>query len=151
MKIVIQRVNAAKVSVDERIVGAITHGFLVLVGVGHDSTLEDAQWLARKTAQLRVFGSDKMNDALADVGGQVLAISQFTLYGDCKKGARPSFTKAAAPDHGDALYQAYCAALRAEGITVAEGIFGAHMIIDAQCDGPVTLTLERVQGHHIQQ
>lgn len=143
MKVVIQRVNHAQVSVDEEVTGKIGPGLLVLVGVGEDSTEEAAKWLAEKTAKLRIFGDGRMEESVTDNGGEILAISQFTLYGSCKKGTRPSFTSAANPEKGNALYEAYCAALRDLGLNVQQGVFGAHMVIDAQCDGPVTIQLER--------
>ena len=143
MKVVIQRVNHAKVSVDGQVTGQIGSGLLVLVGVGENSTEAGAQWLAEKTAKLRIFGNGRMESSVQDIGGAVLAISQFTLYGTCKKGTRPSFTAAAGPEQGNALYEAYCAALRTHGLDVQQGVFGAHMVINAQCDGPVTITLER--------
>ncbi|WP_336250310.1 D-aminoacyl-tRNA deacylase [Stomatohabitans albus] len=143
MKLVIQRVDHAQVSVDSQVVGAITEGLLVLVGVGKHSTVDSACWLAEKTAKLRIFGDGRMEESVTDRGGSVLAISQFTLYGDCRKGTRPSFSHAASPDHGKALYEQYCAALRDRSIHVETGVFGAHMVIDAQCDGPVTIMLER--------
>lgn len=143
MKVVIQRVNYAKVSVDDQVTGEIGPGLLVLVGVGEDSTEDAARWLAEKTAKLRIFGNGRMESSVTDMGGAVLAISQFTLYGNLKKGTRPSFTHAAEPDKGEALYEAYCTALRDLGLAVQQGVFGAHMVIDAQCDGPVTIQLER--------
>lgn len=143
MKVVIQRVNHAKVSVDDQVTGEIGPGLLVLVGVGEESTEEAAKWLAEKTAKLRIFGHGRMEESVTDIGGGVLAISQFTLYGSCKKGTRPSFTRAADPEKGNALYETYCAALRGLGLNVQQGVFGAHMVIDAQCDGPVTIQLER--------
>lgn len=146
MKIVIQRVNHAQVRVDDAITGQIDAGLLVLVGVGEDSCVEDAKWLAEKTAKLRIFGNGRMESSVTDIQGKVLAISQFTLYGVCKKGTRPSFTHAATPDKGNELYETYCQALRDQGIDVEQGVFGAHMIIDAQCDGPVTIQLERTNG-----
>lgn len=143
MKVVIQRVTHARVRVDDQVTGEIGPGLLVLVGVGEHSTPEAAEWLAAKTAKLRIFGHDRMEASVCDIGGGVLAISQFTLYGDCKKGTRPSFTGAANPEVGRTLYTHFCQALRNHGINVQQGVFGAHMVIDAQCDGPVTIQLER--------
>jgi D-aminoacyl-tRNA deacylase len=142
VRIVLQRVQRASVAVDGEVVGAIGPGLLALVGVGRRSTLADASWLAAKTTGLRVFpdADGRMNRSLIDVGGAVLAISQFTLYGDVAKGRRPSFVAAADPAEGERLYRAYCDALDVE---VARGLFGAHMLIDAVADGPVTLVIER--------
>ena len=142
MRLVVQRVSRASVAVDDEVVGSIDHGLFVLVGVGHRSTEADAQWLAAKTEGLRIFGDDegRMNTSLVDIGGGVLAVSQFTLYGDTRKGRRPSFIDAAAPEVGERLYQRYCEALT---VPVGQGVFGAHMVIDAVADGPVTLVLER--------
>lgn len=145
MQVVLQRVNRAAVAVDGAVVGEIGLGLVALVGVGHRSTAADAAWLAAKTTGLRVFadGEGRMNRSLAEVGGGVLAISQFTLYGDVSKGRRPSFVDAAPPEVGQQLYEAYCDALE---VPVARGVFGAHMVIDMVADGPVTLTLRRESG-----
>jgi D-aminoacyl-tRNA deacylase len=145
VRVVLQRVQRGAVSVDGAVVGAVGVGFLALVGVGHTSTEADARWLAAKTADLRVFADDegRMNRSLRDVGGGVLAVSQFTLYGDASRGRRPSFVDAAAPAVGERLYEAYCAALPVE---VGRGVFGAHMVIDVLADGPVTMLLERASG-----
>ena len=145
MQVVVQRVTRASVAVDGETVGEIGGGVVALVGVGRRSTLDDAAWLASKTEQLRIFADDAghMNRSLLDVGGEVLAISQFTLYGDTRKGRRPSFVGAAEPEHGQRCYEAYCAALTAP---VARGVFGAHMVIDLVADGPVTLILRREAG-----
>lgn len=142
MQIVLQRVNRAAVTVEGEVVGAIDRGLMVLVGVGHRSTTEDAAWLAAKTQGLRVFPDEEglMNRSVQEIGGGILAISQFTLYGDASKGRRPSFRHAAEPAHGQALYDAYCRAL---DVPVAQGVFGAHMTIDMEADGPVTILLRR--------
>ena len=142
MQVVLQRVQRAAVSVDGRVAGAIEHGLVALVGVGHQSTVADAQWLAAKSQALRVFADDegRMNRSVEEVGGGVLAISQFTLYGDVAKGRRPSFVAAAEPDQGRLLYEAYCDALT---VPCERGVFGAHMVIDLVADGPVTLLLRR--------
>lgn len=142
MQLVVQRVNRAAVTVDGEVVGAVDRGLMVLVGVGHHSSTADATWLAGKTQSLRIFPDDDglMNRSVAEIGGGILAISQFTLYGDATKGRRPSFRHAAEPTHGEALYDAYCRAL---DVPVARGVFGAHMTIDMQADGPVTLLLQR--------
>lgn len=142
MRVVVQRVAAAVVRVDQRVVGEIGVGLLALVGVGRRSTPADAEWLAAKTAGLRVFADDegRMQRSLDDIGGSVLAVSQFTLYGEVTKGRRPSFVDAAAPDRAQQLYELYCSALP---VSVERGVFGAHMTISAEADGPVTLLLER--------
>lgn len=142
MRLVVQRVQRAAVQVDGSDVGRIGHGLFVLVGVGAASTAADADWLAAKTEGLRIFADDegRMNRSVRDVNGEVLAVSQFTLYADTQKGRRPSFVHAADPDHGERLYERFCEALE---VPVARGVFGAHMVIDALADGPVTLILER--------
>jgi len=144
MRVLVQRVTRAAVTVEERIVGAIGPGFLALVGVTHGDTVGEARKLAAKTARLRVFddAAGLMNVSLTDAGGEVLAVSQFTLYGDARKGNRPSFTAAAAPEQGESLYEEYVAALREAGVTVATGVFGAHMQVELLNDGPVTILLE---------
>ena len=144
MRVLIQRVSRASVAVDGEVVGTVGRGFLALVGVTHGDTAETAARLAGKTARLRVFNDEAglMNLALPDVGGEVLAVSQFTLYADARKGNRPSFVAAAAPDVGEAVYEAYVAALRAEGVPVQTGVFGAHMQVELVNDGPVTILLE---------
>lgn len=144
MRAVIQRVSEAKVMVDRQVVGQIEKGFVVLLGVGKGDTLEDAAYLARKIANLRVFSDDagKMNLALADVGGEVLAVSQFTLYGDARKGNRPSFIEAAAPDEGKRLYEQFCDLLVQQGLPVEQGIFQAHMEVQLVNDGPVTIWMD---------
>jgi D-tyrosyl-tRNA(Tyr) deacylase len=144
MRAVVQRVSEARVEVAGETVGAIEKGFLVLLGVANGDTLADAVYLAEKTAGLRVFEDrdGKMNLALDEVGGAVLAVSQFTLLGDCRKGRRPGFTGAAPPEVADALYTDYVAALRKAGLTVATGIFRAEMQVHLVNDGPVTLLLD---------
>lgn len=144
MRALIQRVSKASVTVDGAVVGAIGTGFLVLLGITHDDGEAEAAFLARKIAGLRIFEDDegKLNRALADVGGAVLAVSQFTLYGDARKGRRPSFTNAARPGHAEPLYQRFCALLRAEGIPVEQGVFQAEMKVALVNDGPVTLWLD---------
>jgi len=144
VRAVVQRVTQAWVEVGGEVVGAIDKGFLVLLGVANGDTLADAAYLAEKTAGLRIFEDDggKMNLALSEVGGAVLAVSQFTLLGDCRKGRRPGFTDAAPPELADALYNAYVAALRATGLTVATGVFRAEMQVHLVNDGPVTLLLD---------
>lgn len=147
MRAAIQRVTAAQVSVDGQVVGQIGLGFLVLLGIAHADGDEEAQYLARKIAGLRVFEDNdgKMNLALGDVGGSVLAVSQFTLYGDVRKGRRPSFIDAARPDHAEPLYQRFCRMLAAEGIAVQQGVFQAHMEISLVNDGPVTIWMDTAE------
>jgi D-tyrosyl-tRNA(Tyr) deacylase len=144
MRVVVQRSKEAKVTVDGEITGQISFGFVVLVGVTHDDTQADVEFIAEKIANLRVFEDEegKMNHSLLDVGGDVLSISQFTLYGDCRKGRRPNFMQAAKPDMAQPLYEQFNSALRAKGITVATGVFGAMMDVQLTNDGPVTLVLE---------
>lgn len=145
MQVVVQRVTHAAVRVEGQVVGEIGLGLMALVGVGQASTEDDAVWLARKTAELRVFADDegRMARSVAEAGGGVLAISQFTLYGDVRKGRRPSFVQAASPEAADALYERYCREVAAHGVPLARGVFGAHMVIDMTADGPVTLRLSR--------
>jgi len=144
MKAVLQRVSRASVMVDGQIVGQIGRGLLVLLGVEQDDALADAQQLADKTVQLRIFddAAGKMNLALADVSGAMLVVSQFTLLGDCRKGRRPSFIQAAPPELAEQLYEAFVAAVGAGGITVATGKFRAMMHVELVNDGPVTLLLD---------
>lgn len=144
MRAVVQRVSTASVKVDGQIVGQIDHGFLVLLGITESDGEREAALLARKIAGLRVFedGNGKMNLGLVDVGGSVLAVSQFTLYGDVRKGRRPSFTAAARPELAEPLYQRFCQLLAAEGVPVQQGVFQAHMEVALVNDGPVTLWLD---------
>ncbi len=144
MRVLLQRVSRASVAVDGVERGAVGRGFLALVGVAHGDDAAAARRLAAKTARLRVFAGDAglMNLALGDVGGEVLAVSQFTLYADTRRGNRPSFTDAAPPELGEAVYETYVEALRAEGVPVRTGVFGAHMQVDLVNDGPVTILLE---------
>lgn len=145
MRVLLQRVAEASVDVDGEEVARIGRGFLLLVGVTEGDGDEEARWLAKKVAGLRVFEDedDKMNLALVDVGGEVLVVSQFTLYGDTRKGRRPSFVNAARPEVAEPLCASFAAMLRAEGLTVREGVFGAMMQVHLTNDGPVTLLLER--------
>ncbi|GIK73195.1 MAG: D-aminoacyl-tRNA deacylase [Chloroflexota bacterium] len=144
MRAVIQRVSSARVLVDGLVVGQIERGFLVLVGITHSDGEVEARTLARKIVGLRVFEDDdgKMNLSLADIGGAVLAVSQFTLYGDVRKGRRPSFIDAARPEQAEPLYQRFCQLLAAEGAAVAQGVFQAHMQIELVNDGPVTIWMD---------
>ena len=144
MRLVVQRVKAASVKVDGKTVGEIGGGLLVLAGVSHDDTVADAAFLAKKTVNLRIFddADGKMNWSVLDTGGDILAVSQFTLYGDCKKGNRPSYIDAAGPEKGLKLYDEYVKQLRDLGLRVATGIFQAEMEVGLVNDGPVTLVLE---------
>lgn len=144
MKIVLQRVNEAEVTVEGKSVGRIGRGLVLLVGVGHGDTEEKAAYLAEKCLHLRIFEDDegKMNRSLLDVGGQILAISQFTLYGDSRKGRRPGFTDAAPPEQAEPLYERFVEFLRESGVTVETGRFGRHMLVRIHNEGPVTLILE---------
>ncbi len=145
MKAVVQRVSRASVRVDGREVGAIGRGLLVLLGVARGDDPSKVAWMADKIAGLRVFADEegKMNRDLASVGGEVLVVSQFTLYGDVSRGRRPSFVAAAPPEEAIPLYQAFVAALRERGLRVATGEFGAMMQVELVNDGPVTLVIER--------
>lgn len=144
MRIVLQRSKEAKVVVDQEVVGQISSGFVLLVGVTHDDKPEDAAYLAEKIVHLRVFEDEqgKMNHSLLDVGGEILSISQFTLYGDCRKGRRPNFMEAAKPDYANELYESFNRMLREKGVRVETGQFGAMMDVQLTNDGPVTLILE---------
>lgn len=144
MRLLVQRVSRAEVRVANSCVGSIASGLLVLVGVGLADTAEDADYLAKKTALLRVFedAEGRMNLALGDVDGSVLVVSQFTLYGECQKGNRPSFVAAAGAELGRALYERYVEALRNLGVRVETGEFGADMRVELVNEGPVTLALE---------
>jgi len=144
MRAVLQRVTRASVSADGQAVGSIGAGLLVLLGVADGDGPEEARRLAQKTAELRLFadGEGKFNLSLLETGGEALVVSQFTLLADTRKGRRPSFTSAAAPDVAARLVDAYAEALRELGVPVAEGRFGAHMLVELENDGPVTLVLD---------
>ena len=144
MRAVIQRVSRAQVTVEGEVVGRIGQGFMVLLGVADDDTQNDVVYLAQKTCGLRVFEDDdgKMNLSLAEIGGSMLVVSQFTLLGDCRKGRRPSFVAAAKPDHAKALYEGFVAEIKGQGISVETGQFQAHMDVELVNDGPVTLLLD---------
>jgi D-tyrosyl-tRNA(Tyr) deacylase len=145
MRVVLQRVVEARVVVDGSVTGEIDHGLLLLLGVAPDDTERQVQWMAKKLANLRIFSdaAGKMNRSLLDCGGGALVVSQFTLYGDTKKGRRPSFNGAAPPELAEPLYQRFCEALAAQGVTpVQRGVFGAHMTVSLVNDGPVTLVID---------
>ena len=145
MRALVQRVSQASVEVEGQVVGQIGLGLLVLLGVGHGDGEEQAAWLADKVANLRIFADDAgaMNRSLLDVGGGALVVSQFTLYGDCRRGRRPSFTGAAPPEAANALYQRFCALLSERGVlSVERGVFRAEMRVSLVNEGPVTLMVE---------
>jgi D-tyrosyl-tRNA(Tyr) deacylase len=145
MRVLLQRVSKASVTVDDEIVGAIKQGFVALVGVGHNDGEEQARWLAQKVAGLRVFedAAGKFNLSIQDTGGSALVISQFTLFADARKGRRPAFVAAAPPEIAGPLVERFAELLRAEGVPVEMGIFGARMLVEIHNDGPVTIWLER--------
>lgn len=145
MKLVIQRVKHAEVEVDKKVVGKIEKGFLVLVGVTHNDTEKEADYLAKKLCKMRVFEdeNEKMNLALKDVDGELLIVSQFTLYANCTEGNRPSFTDAAKPDIAEKLYEYFCKKCQEYDIHVEKGIFGADMKVSLLNDGPVTIVIEK--------
>lgn len=144
MRAVIQRVSEARVTVEGQVVGEIGAGFMVLLGVGQGDSEADAEYLAEKIANLRIFedAGGKMNVSLLDTGGSALVISQFTLYGDVRKGRRPGFSSAAPPDEANRLYQYFCERLAGYGIPVARGVFQAHMDVALVNQGPVTLLVD---------
>lgn len=144
MRAVVQRVSSARVRVDGAVVGAIERGFAVLLGVGRDDGEADVEYIAGKIHDVRVFPDEagKMNRSIVEAGGAVLVVSQFTLYGDVRRGRRPSFIDAAEPARANTLYEAVVASLRTRGLTVATGVFQADMQVDLVNDGPVTLILE---------
>ncbi len=148
MRAVVQRVTHASVTVDNAIAGEIGPGLLVLLAAGRDDTEAEARWLAHKTANLRIFSDveGKMNLSVQAIGGSVLVVSQFTLYGDIRRGFRPSFVKAAPPDVAEALVAVFVDALRAADIPVATGVFRAHMHVSLVNDGPVTIILDKEPG-----
>ena len=145
MKLVIQRVKNAKVEVEGNIVGKIGKGFLVLVGITHTDTKKEADYLVKKLCKLRIFEDEngKMNLGLKDVGGELLIISQFTLYADCSEGNRPSFVNAAKPEMANVLYEYFCEECKKNEIKVEKAIFGADMKVSLLNDGPVTIILEK--------
>ena len=145
MRAVLQRVRRGRVAVADQMVAEIGPGLVVLLGVGRGDTAADADWLAEKVATLRVFedGEGKSNLSVQDVGGAVLVVSQFTLYADTRKGRRPSFLDAALPEAAAPLVQRFGERLASLGIRVQSGVFGAHMVVEIENDGPVTIWLER--------
>lgn len=145
MKLVVQRVKNAQVEVEGKLVGKIEQGFLVLLGVTHSDTKEQADYLVKKLCKLRVFAdeNDKMNLCLKDINGELLIVSQFTLYADCSSGNRPSFTNAAKPDQAEELYEYFCEQCEKNNIKVEKGIFGADMKVSLLNDGPVTIIMEK--------
>jgi D-tyrosyl-tRNA(Tyr) deacylase len=145
MRVLLQRVSRAEVRIGDRVAGRIGRGFLLLVGLTHGDGEDDLVWMADKIVGLRLFADadDKMNLALADVGGALLVVSQFTLYGDASRGRRPSFVDAARPETAIPLYERFVALLRGRGAAVETGEFGAMMDVELVNDGPVTLWLER--------
>jgi len=144
MRAVVQRVSKARVTVEERITGAVAKGLVVLLAVHPDDSEADLEFMKRRLLNLRIFSDDsgKFNLSLLETGGGVLLVSQFTLFGDCRKGNRPSFSRAAPPEKARALYERMRQSLIASGIEVATGVFGAHMEVDLVNDGPVTLIID---------
>lgn len=144
MKVVVQRSKEASVKVAGELVGSITHGLVLLVGITHEDTDQDLRWMADKLAGLRIFEdeSGKMNDDVVQAGGSILSVSQFTLYGDCRKGRRPNFMAAARPEQAEKLYDQFNDLLRAKGLHVETGRFGAMMDVQLVNDGPVTLIVD---------
>ncbi len=145
MKVLIQRVTSASVTIAGEVVGCIDGGMLALVGVGHGDGPDEVCWLAEKLCGLRIFEDDagKMNRSLLDVGGSALIVSQFTLLADCQKGRRPAFTDAALPDHARAIYESFVSEVRQRGVPVQTGVFAASMQVALVNDGPVTIMLQR--------
>jgi D-tyrosyl-tRNA(Tyr) deacylase len=146
MRVIVQRVRSSSVTVDNQVVGKIGRGLNLLVGIAPTDTEAELAWMAKKCLDLRLFpraGSDRWDLSVQEISGEILVVSQFTLYGDCRKGRRPSFDKAASPQQAEALYEKFVALLRESGLTVETGQFGAMMQIAIDNDGPVTLVLER--------
>lgn len=144
MRVVLQRVSHASVTVEEKVIGKIERGFLLLVGVTHDDAIEDMEYLVRKIVQMRIFEDEegKLNRSIQDIGGEILSVSQFTLYADTKKGNRPSFSKAAPGDVALEMFEQFNGLLRDTGIPVETGQFGADMKVELLNDGPVTILLD---------
>jgi D-tyrosyl-tRNA(Tyr) deacylase len=145
MRALIQRVKSGKVSVDGKLIASIGHGLVILLGIGQGDTVEQARFLSDKTAELRIFpdSEGKFNRSLLDVNGTAIVISQFTLYSDTRKGRRPSFTEAARPEIAAPLVEKFAELLSAKGVPVQTGNFGAHMLVQIENDGPVTMLLEK--------
>jgi D-tyrosyl-tRNA(Tyr) deacylase len=145
MRVILQRVQSSQVSVNEQVVGRIGRGLNLLIGIASTDTEAELDWMVKKCLELRVFPdrAGKFDLSVQDIGGEILAISQFTLYGDCRKGRRPSFDRAAIPDQAKYLYEAFVSKLRSSGLRVETGQFGANMQVSIENDGPVTLILER--------
>ncbi|WP_199246444.1 D-aminoacyl-tRNA deacylase [[Phormidium] sp. ETS-05] len=148
MRVVLQRVKSSQVTVGDKIVGKINQGLNLLVAISTTDTEVELDWMARKCLELRLFpdgtdGSGRWDKSVVDIGGEILAVSQFTLYGDCRKGRRPSFDKSAPPERAKLLFDTFVAKLRQSGLKVETGEFGAMMAVDIANDGPVTLVLER--------
>ena len=144
MRVVLQRVSHASVTVEEKVIGKIQRGFLLLVGVTHDDTMEDMEYLVRKIVQMRIFEDEegKLNRSIQDIGGEILSVSQFTLYADTKKGNRPSFSKAAPGNVALEMFEQFNGLLRDTGVPVETGQFGADMKVELLNDGPVTILLD---------
>ena len=145
MRTVVQRVRSSSVAIDGNIVGKIDKGLMILVGIRHDDTKKQVEWMADKIKKLRIFEDEdgKMNLSTKDVGAEYLIVSQFTLYGDCKKGTRPSFTDAAVPAVAIPLYEYFIELMKADGDNVQTGEFGADMLVSIENDGPVTMVIDR--------
>ena len=145
MKLVIQRVSSASVSVDEKLVSEIGKGYLILIGISRDDDGSQIDWLAKKVSELRIFSDEngKMNLSIKDVAGEVLLVSQFTLYAGCQKGRRPDFTTTAKPEIAEQLYLKFANALKSLGVPLKLGVFGAYMDVKLSNDGPATIILER--------
>ena len=148
MRVVVQRVSRASVTVEGRVVGAIERGLAILVGVRGGDTEAEAQWMASKIATLRIFDDDagKLNLSVLDVKGSALVVSQFTLYGEARKGRRPSYDQAAPPEVAEPLIRRFVELLEAQGVPVQTGVFRAHMLVEIHNDGPVTIMLEQDAG-----
>jgi len=144
MRAVVQRVKHSQVTVEEKVVGKIQSGLMVLLGVEDGDAHKDVQYMIDKVTNLRIFEDEegKMNCSIKDVGGDILAVSQFTLLGDCRKGRRPSFINAARPEAANNLYESFVEGVRTQGLTVETGVFQADMLVDIANDGPVTLLLD---------
>lgn len=144
MRAVVQRISQGKVVVHEKVSGSIDKGLLVFLGVTREDTIQDVRYMAGKIVNLRIFEDEdeKMNLSVIDVGGKILAVSQFTLFGDCRKGRRPSFTEAASPEMADDLYKAFINECEKQGVKVETGVFQTHMMVHSINDGPVTILID---------